>query len=92
MFLHGRGGNQDSELSDAFFRALRSLGRRAPDVVFPSGGDHSYWHDRTGGRWGSYVMREVIPYAIAHLRADPHRIAIGGAGDDQLPVEVEQSA
>jgi S-formylglutathione hydrolase FrmB len=78
VFLHGRGGDQNSELSDALFRALRRAGPRAPDIVFPFGGDHSYWHNRASGAWGSYVMREVIPYAVAHLHADPHRIGIGG--------------
>jgi S-formylglutathione hydrolase FrmB len=78
VFLHGRGGDQNSELTAAMFRALRSAGGQAPDIVFPFGGDHSYWHDRASGAWGSYVLREVIPFALAHLHADPRRIAIGG--------------
>jgi S-formylglutathione hydrolase FrmB len=78
VFLHGRGANQDSELSSQLFQALRALGSRAPDIVFPYGGDHSYWHDRAGGAWAEYVLREVIPDAVARLHADPSRIAIGG--------------
>lgn len=78
IFLHGRGGDQNSELSTQMFAALRSLGRRAPDIAFPDGGDHSYWHNRRGGSWGSYVLREVIPKALAVTHADPHRLAIGG--------------
>jgi S-formylglutathione hydrolase FrmB len=79
VFLHGRGRDgEDSNLNPAFFSALRSLGRRAPVVVFANGGESSYWHDRAGGRWGSYVLREVIPEAVRRGHADPRRIAIGG--------------
>jgi enterochelin esterase-like enzyme len=78
VFLHGKGEDQDSNLSGQLFAALASLGARAPDVVFPDGGEDSYWHDRRDGAWGSYVMREVIPQAIRRLHADPRRIAIGG--------------
>jgi S-formylglutathione hydrolase FrmB len=78
VFLHGRGGDQNSELSEQFFSALRALGATAPDVVFPDGGDHSYWHNRSGSAWGSYVLREVIPAALKLTDADPRRIAIGG--------------
>jgi S-formylglutathione hydrolase FrmB len=78
VFLHGRSASQDSTLSDQLFAALRALGARAPDVVFPYGGDHSYWHDRAGRAWGSYVLRELIPAAISRLHADGRRVAIGG--------------
>ena len=78
VFMHGRGGNQDSTLSDQLFAALRSLGSRAPDIVFPYGGDHSYWHNRADGAWGSYVLHEVLPQALARTGADAKRVAIGG--------------
>lgn len=78
VFLHGKGGNQDSSLNNAMFAALARLGSRAPDIVFPDGGSDSYWHNRADGAWGSYVMREVIPQAISRLNADPDRVAIGG--------------
>lgn len=78
VFLHGRGAKPDFILSDRFFEALRGLGRRAPDVLLADGGDHSYWHDRRDGRWGSYVLREAIPAALSRLRAGPRRVAIGG--------------
>lgn len=78
VFLHGRGGDQNSELSDRLFQALRQAGDKAPDIVFPYGSDHSYWHDRAAGAWGTYVMREVIPDAVRMLHADGTRIAIGG--------------
>lgn len=78
VFLHGRGGDQGSEQVDQFFAALAKLGSRAPIVAFPYGGDHSYWHNRAGGDWGSYVVDEVIPQVARRYDADPHRVAIGG--------------
>jgi S-formylglutathione hydrolase FrmB len=78
VFLHGRGGDERSELDDAFYGALAKLGSRAPIVAFPDGGDHSYWHDRADGRWGTYVVREVIPAVVRSFHADGGRVAIGG--------------
>ena len=78
VFLHGRGMGEDGMLSRQMFAALAAQGDRAPDIVFPDGGDHSYWHDRHGAAWGRYVMNEVIPQAIKRLGADPSRVAIGG--------------
>ncbi|MEA2418242.1 MAG: hypothetical protein QOE60_448 [Thermoleophilaceae bacterium] len=78
VFLHGRGGDERSEMSEAFFSALAKLGPRAPIVAFPDGGDHSYWHDRADGRWGTYVTNEVIPNVTRQFGADRRRIAIGG--------------
>ena len=79
VFLHGRGGSDQTFTEDEpMFKALGRLGARAPIVAFPDGGDHGYWHNRGEGRWGAYVMREVIPQVIRRFGADPHRIAIGG--------------
>ena len=78
VFLHGKDGDENSELDDTMFAALARLGPRAPDVVFPYGGPDSYWHDRADGEWGGYVLHEVIGQAIRRLHADPHRVAIGG--------------
>jgi S-formylglutathione hydrolase FrmB len=78
VFLHGRGDDDRSQLDDAFFSALADAGPRAPIVAFPYGGDHSYWHDRADGRWGTYVFREVIPELVKQFGADPRRVAIGG--------------
>jgi S-formylglutathione hydrolase FrmB len=47
-------------------------------VVIPDGGGSSYWHDRSTGRWGAYVLNKVIPAALRRTHADPHRVAIGG--------------
>jgi S-formylglutathione hydrolase FrmB len=78
VFLHGRSGDNNSELDDAFFAALASVGADAPLVAFPDGGDHSYWHDRADGDWGRYVTGEVIPTVVKRFGADPRRVAIGG--------------
>ena len=47
-------------------------------MVFPSGGEASYWHRRSSGDWARYVLDEVIPAAVRRLHADPRRVAIGG--------------
>lgn len=79
VFLHGRGGSEDSFSGDeAVFEGLAALGRRAPIVAFPDGGVHGYWHDRDGGDWGRYVLREVIPRVESRFGIDPGRLAIGG--------------
>ena len=78
VLLHGRSSGADQFLGDPMFTELRRLGRKAPVLLIPSGGDHSYWHDRADGPWGSYVVREAIPAALARTKADRTRIAIGG--------------
>jgi S-formylglutathione hydrolase FrmB len=79
IFLHGRGGSDTTFTGDeAVFEGLAKLGRKAPVVAFPDGGDHSYWHDRADGDWGRYVMQEVIPAVEKRFGIDPHRVAIGG--------------
>lgn len=78
VFLHGRGGSEET-FNDAVFRGLPKLGsRRGMVVAFPDGGDHSYWHDRRGGRWAAYVMQEAIPLVARRFGIDPERVAIGG--------------
>jgi enterochelin esterase-like enzyme len=78
VLLHGRGASPDSFLDQGLAAALREVGARAPDVLLADGGDSSYWHDRRDGKWGSYLLREAIPAAVARLRADSRRVAIGG--------------
>jgi enterochelin esterase-like enzyme len=78
VFLHGRGAGPGSNANGAFYAALATQGERAPAVVFPSGGESSYWHRRHGGDWARYVLDEVIPEAVRRLHADPERVAIGG--------------
>jgi enterochelin esterase-like enzyme len=73
VFLHGRGSDPDHVLGLGLSRASRRL-----NVVLVDGGDHSYYHDRRDFRWGSYVLRDVIPAAVARLHADPRRVAVGG--------------
>jgi len=78
VLLHGRGSSPSSYLTRYWFDALAKLGSRAPDLLLVDGGDNSYYHDRAGGRWGSYVMQEAIPAALKRTGADRNRIAIGG--------------
>ena len=78
VLLHGRSSSPDSMVKGSLESALKDLGKKAPIVVFANGGDHSYYHDRADGRWGAYVLREVIPAAVRRYEADGSRIAIGG--------------
>ena len=77
VFLHGKGYDNNSQLTDQMFAALHALGPRAPDIAFPYG-NTSYWHNRADGAWATYVLDEVIPKALTVLNADPRRVAIGG--------------
>ena len=78
ILLHGRSSSPDSMAKKSITNAIGKLGARAPVVVFANGGNHSYYHDRADGRWGSYVLEEVIPTAIRKYRLDGRRVAIGG--------------
>jgi S-formylglutathione hydrolase FrmB len=79
VFLHGRGGSDGTFVgNEAVFKGLARLGARAPVLAFPDGGEHSYWHNRAEGGWGTYVMREVIPAVSRRFGIDPRRVAIGG--------------
>lgn len=79
IFLHGRSGSERTFAeNESVFEGLARLGRQAPVVAFPDGGDHGYWHNRRGGDWGTYVMREVIPQVRQRYGTDPSRLAIGG--------------
>lgn len=78
VLLHGRSSDPDSMARQSIRKAIRKLGGRAPVVVLANGGDHSYYHDRADGRWGSYILREVIPTAVRRYRLDGRRVAIGG--------------
>ena len=78
VLLHGRSSSPDSMAKKSITNAIRKLGSRAPVVVFANGGDHSYYHDRSDGRWGSYILDEVIPAAIRKYDLDRRRVAIGG--------------
>lgn len=78
VLLHGRSSSPDSMAKKSITDAIGKLGSRAPVVVFANGGNHSYYHDRADGRWGSYILQEVIPAAIQKYELDGRRVAIGG--------------
>jgi enterochelin esterase-like enzyme len=79
VFLHGSGGSSSNFAdNEAVYRGLARLGRKAPVIAFPDGGDHGYWHNRDEGDWGRYVVREVIPSVSRRYETDPRRVAIGG--------------
>jgi poly(3-hydroxybutyrate) depolymerase len=78
VLLHGRSSSPDSMAKKSITNAIGKLGSRAPVVVFANGGNHSYYHDRGEGRWGSYILDEVIPAVIRKYDLDPRRVAIGG--------------
>jgi S-formylglutathione hydrolase FrmB len=78
VFLHGRSSPPQSNLRQPLFDALHDLGDQAPTVLLADGGDHSYWHDRRDGSWGTAMLREAIPAALSRSHADRTRVAIGG--------------
>lgn len=78
LLLHGRGSNPKRWAKAPMPKVLRQLGDRAPVVVVVDGGDHSYYHDREDGRWGSYVVDDVLADAQQRFDTDPDRVAIGG--------------
>jgi hypothetical protein len=89
VFLHGRHDSRpwswlipsrsgpESVLSNDFFAALKQIGSSAPIVVVLNGGGHTYYHDRQGGRFGTAVLQDAIPDALARFRTTD-RVAIGG--------------
>jgi S-formylglutathione hydrolase FrmB len=77
VFLHGYGAAPSDMVDPAFLKAVQRLGDRAPVVFLPEG-DIGWWHDRSEGPWGTYVLREAIPAALERTGADPKRVAIGG--------------
>ena len=74
VLLHGGGAGPKQFLMQPLFDELAALGRKAPIVVLPDGGDHSYWHNRADGRWGSQVLR------LLHGRVALGGISMGGFG------------
>jgi S-formylglutathione hydrolase FrmB len=78
VFLHGY-TQPTAQNADWMRSALGALGKRAPVVLLVDDGDvTSWWHDRASGKWGSYVLQEVLPEALRRTGADPHRVAIDG--------------
>jgi enterochelin esterase-like enzyme len=75
VLLHGRGSGPGQFLSRQLYAALDRP--NAPVLVLPEGGDHSYWHDRKDGKWGSLVLDHVIPDAQRRFHTSG-KVAIGG--------------
>jgi hypothetical protein len=75
VLLHGRSSSPDSMAKTSITDAVGKLGSRAPVVVFANGGDHSYYHNRADGQWGSYILDEAIQAAIRKYdpRPSPRR-------------------
>ena len=78
VLLHGRSSTPDDMARSSIADAVDKLGDEAPVVLLANGGNHSYYHDRRDGRWGSYILREAIPAAIRRFHLDRRRVAIGG--------------
>lgn len=78
VFLHGRGADEGTYVRRPFLDALERLGDRAPVVAFPDGAKDEYWHDRASGRWGGYVLDEVLPQVRKRFHTSRKRVAIGG--------------
>ncbi|MFL5959004.1 MAG: hypothetical protein ACJ75G_01875 [Gaiellaceae bacterium] len=76
VLLHGKGAGPSQFLGQPLFDTLAALGPRAPDVLLLDGGDHSYWHDRADGRWGSMILQEGIRAGVE--RTLPLYVALGG--------------
>jgi enterochelin esterase-like enzyme len=75
VFLHGRGAGPEQFVSTQLFAALAEPG--SPVVVMLNGGDHSYWHDRAGGKWASLVLNRAIPDAKRRFHTKG-KVGIGG--------------
>jgi enterochelin esterase-like enzyme len=77
VLLHGRGMTPPEAIWPELVDAVDALGAKAPTILFPDGGDHSYFHDRRDFAWGAAV-RDAIRAAQVTYRTDPERVAIGG--------------
>lgn len=76
--LHGKGEGTPGLAATQQLKALAQLGSNGPVIVKPSDDGGSYWHNRRSGRWGDYIVNEVIPQAIKKFNLDPKRVAISG--------------
>ena len=79
VFLHGHGQPLSSFTENpAVLDAMARMDERAPIVAFPDGGYDSYWHDRDGGNWATYVLEEAVPMLARRFAPNRHLVAIGG--------------
>jgi enterochelin esterase-like enzyme len=75
VLLHGRGAGPQQFLTNQLFATLGHPGY--PVVVMLNGGQSSYWHDRTSGKWASMVLNRAIPDAKRRFHTTG-KVAIGG--------------
>jgi S-formylglutathione hydrolase FrmB len=80
VLLHGKDGSPSQFFGDNLDSTMRALGSKAPNLLMPSGGNSSYWHNRRDGAWAHYLLNEAIPEAIRRTHADGSDIALGGFG------------
>lgn len=78
VFLHGRKRKPGSPRNRAIEGAVGQVGEDAPVVLLANGGDHSYFHDRRDGKWGTYVSEELVGYTVRKYGLDDTRVAYAG--------------
>ncbi len=85
VFLHGFGGNNNSALDPALFKALSESENAKLAIVFPYSSRQSFWHDRhaaehmfDNGDWEKYVLSEVIPEAQKRIGVEHPKLLIAG--------------
>lgn len=80
VLLAGRSQDVDMLFDKKLYASLFQLGNDAPSIVVLGLSRDSQAHDRSDGKWGTFVLKEGIAAAIKQTGADPKRVAIGGFG------------
>lgn len=78
LLVAGRGQPLDALLDKGWYASLLTLGLQAPDVAIVSVPADSQAHDRSSGKWGTYLLQDAVAAAVKQTGADPKRVAIGG--------------
>ncbi|MCW2921593.1 MAG: putative esterase [Thermoleophilia bacterium] len=95
VFMHGRNSHPKTLLNDELTDALARTGGNAPVVLLANGGEHSYYHDRADGKWGTYISKELVGEVVRKYHLDPDRIgyagiSMGGYGAFELTREADK--
>lgn len=83
-WLHGKGGDDQRSVHVArYLEAAVAAGVIEPSImVFPNGGENSFYTDRPDGTWPveTMILEDLIPYVDAHFptRATPASRALMG--------------